>query len=138
MAAAVAERLTLGAAVRLEMHPDAVVALRLLVGGLVSARLVDSSTEDIRRGAAIMVDGFNEQWRLVAARSYAAGHSIAAAAVEFAWLTAPSPLGSALSIDDAVATLRGEIDADADAGPINVVVAVARAQDPTQRDRLVA
>ena len=74
---------------------DAVVALRLLVAGLVSERLVDVNTESIRRGAAIMVDGFNEQWRLVAAQSYEAGQSIGAAAIKFAWLTAPAPLGSA-------------------------------------------
>lgn len=137
-AAVVAERLALGAAMRLDMHPDAVVSLRLLVAGQASTRIADTRTERIRQGAAIMVEGFNEEWRLAAPQSYEVGQPIASAAIELAWLIAPAPLGSALSIDDAAAMLRdaveGDSQGDGDVGPVNLIVSIARDQDPKRRE----
>ncbi|MEE8338404.1 MAG: diguanylate cyclase [Dehalococcoidia bacterium] len=134
----VAERLALGAAVRLEMHPNAVVALRLLVAGQASPRIADTRTKRIRQGASMMVDGFNEEWRLAAPQSYEVGKPIATAAIELAWLTAAAPLGSGLSIDQAAVMLREAAEHDAEAGPVNVIISIARAQDPTQRNSRAA
>ena len=130
----VAERLALGAAVRLEMDPNAVVALRLLVAGQASPRIADPRTKRIREGAAMMVDGFNEEWRQAAPQSYEVGMPIATAAIELAWLIAAAPLGSDLSIDEAAVMLREAAEHDAEAGPVNVIISIARAQDPKQRD----
>lgn len=130
----VAERLALGAAVRLEMDPNAVVALRLLLAGQASPRIADARTKRIRQGASMMVDGFNEEWRLAAPQSYEVGKPIATAAIELAWLIAAAPLGSSLSIDEAAVMLREAAEHDAEAGPVNVIISIARAQDPKQRD----
>jgi len=130
-ALAVADRYAVSAAPSLDLAPETLPAVRVLIAAAASERLLDPRQSHDRATALRLVEGLRLEWCGREPERAASGEAVARLALELAWLQSAPPSGGGLPLLEAVQHLR----ATAPTASMPLVEALAATALSESRDR---